>query len=65
MMRSAPVEVVRPEVWLMGANRRITMRKKRPAEDLAAKLHQMDFLVAQGTPLVDAIGSIGVTEGGS
>jgi hypothetical protein len=57
--------VVRPEVWLMGANRRITMRKKRPAEDMAAKLHQMDFLVAQGTPLVDAIGSIGVTEGGS
>jgi len=40
------------------------MRKKRPAEDMAAKLHQMDFLVAQGTPLVDATAPSGSLKAG-
>jgi hypothetical protein len=38
------------------------MRKKRHTpEEIVAKLRQVDGLVAQGTPVVDAIRSIGVT----
>src|SRR3954452_24005498 len=47
----------------MRANRRITMRTKRhPPEEIVAKLRQVDVLVAQGTPVADAIRAIGVTE---
>src|SRR3982751_1458889 len=43
--------------------RRITMRQKRhPPEEIISKLRQADVLVAQGTPVADAIRSIGVTE---
>jgi putative transposase len=39
------------------------MRKKRhPPEEIVAKLRQVDVLVAQGTPVADAIRAIGVTE---
>jgi putative transposase len=39
------------------------MRKKRHTpEEIVAKLRQVDVLVAQGTPVADAIRSIGVTE---
>src|SRR4051794_6054803 len=45
------------------SRRRITMRKKRhtPGE-IVTKLRQVDVLIAQGTPVADAIRSIGVTE---
>src|SRR4051812_36646904 len=47
----------------MRANRRITMRKKRHTpEEIVSKLRQVDGLVAQGTPVADAVRSIGVTE---
>ena len=39
------------------------MRKKRHTpEEIVAKLRQVDVLVAQGTPVADAIRTIGVTE---
>jgi len=39
------------------------MRKKRHKPDeIVAKRRQVDGLVAQGTPMADAIRSIGVTE---
>ena len=39
------------------------MRKKRHTpEEIVSKLRQVDVLVAQGTPVADAIRSIGVTE---
>ena len=39
------------------------MRKKRHTpEEIISKLRQVDVLVAQGTPVADAIRSIGVTE---
>ena len=57
-----PTGVVHPEVWLP-SRRRITMRKKRHTpEEIVAKLRQVDVLVAQGTPVADAIRAIGVTE---
>src|SRR3954465_5735736 len=45
------------------SRRRITMGKKRHTpEKTVAKLRQVDVLVAQGTPVADAIRAIGVTE---
>ncbi len=42
------------------------MRKKRQTpEENISKLRQVDLQVAQGTPVADAIRSIGVTEVGS
>ena len=39
------------------------MRKKRHTpEAIVSKLRQVDVLVAQGTPVADAIRAIGVTE---
>ena len=39
------------------------MRKKRPTPDeIVSKLRQVDVLVAQGTPVADAIRTIGITE---
>ena len=41
------------------------MRKKRHTpEEIVSKLRQVDVLVAQGTPVADAIRTIGVTEVG-
>ena len=41
------------------------MRQKRhPPEEIVSKLRQVDVLVSQGTPVADAIRSIGVTEVG-
>ena len=41
------------------------MRKKRHTpEEIVSKLRQVDVLVAQGTPVADAIRAIGVTEVG-
>src|SRR3954469_24937873 len=58
-----PVGVVRPEGWLLRANRRITMRQKRHTpEEIVSKLRQVDVLVAQGTPVADAVRTIGATE---
>jgi transposase-like protein len=37
-------------------------RKKRKPEEIVAKLRQVDVLTSQGTPIADAIRSIGVTE---
>src|SRR4051812_6444996 len=45
------------------SRRRITMPKKRHTpEEIVSKLRQVDVLVAQGTPVADAIRTIGVTE---
>src|SRR5215203_6339359 len=45
------------------SRRRITMRKKRHTpEEIVSKLRQVDVLVAQGTPVAEAIRAIGVTE---
>jgi transposase-like protein len=38
-------------------------RKRHKAEDIVAKLRQVDVLTAQGRPVADAIRSISVTEG--
>src|SRR5262245_15770032 len=40
---------------------RRTAKKHKP-EEIVAKLRQVDVLISQGTPIVDAIRSIGVTE---
>lgn len=37
-------------------------RKRHPAEEIVAKLRQVDVLTAQGRPVAEAIRSIGVTE---
>jgi putative transposase len=37
-------------------------RKRHKPEEIIAKLRQVDVLTAQGTPVVEAIRSIGVTE---
>ena len=37
-------------------------RKRHKAEEIVAKLRQVDVLVAQGQPVSEAIRSIGVTE---
>ena len=36
--------------------------KRHRPEDIEAKMRQVDVLVAQGTPVADAIRAIGVTE---
>ena len=37
-------------------------RKRHTAEEIVAKLRQVDVLIAQGHPVADAIRTIGVTE---
>ena len=37
-------------------------RKRHKAEEIVAKLRQVDVLIAQGRPVAEAIRSIGVTE---
>lgn len=37
-------------------------RKKHKAEEIVAKLRQVDVLTAQGRPMAEAVRSIGVTE---
>lgn len=37
-------------------------RKRRTAEEIVAKLRQVDVLTSQGQPVADAVRSIGVTE---
>ena len=37
-------------------------RKRRTAEEIVAKLRQVDVLMAQGKPVADAVRAIGVTE---
>jgi hypothetical protein len=39
-------------------------RKRHKPEEIIAKLRQVDVLTAQGTPVADAVRSIGVTEVG-
>ena len=39
-------------------------RKRHTPEEIVSKLRQVDVLVAQGTPVADAIRAIGVTEVG-
>ena len=38
------------------------MAKKHKPEEIVAKLRQVDVLTSQGTPIADAIRTIGVTE---
>ena len=42
--------------------RLIDGRKRHTAEEIVAKLRQVDVLMAQGQPVADAVRSIGVTE---
>jgi len=43
----------------------VTMgRKRHKAEEIVAKLRQVDVLTAQGQPVADAVRTIGVTEVG-
>ncbi len=37
-------------------------RKRRTAEEIVAKLRQVDVLMARGKPVADAVRAIGVTE---
>ena len=37
-------------------------RKRHTAEEIVAKLRQIDVLMAQGRPVADAVRAIGVTE---
>src|ERR687889_78589 len=37
-------------------------RKRHKPEEIVSKLRQVDVLIAQGTPVADAVRSIGVTE---
>ena len=37
-------------------------RKRHTAEEIVAKLRQVDMLMAQGKPVADAVRAIGVTE---
>ena len=37
-------------------------RKKHTAEEIVAKLRQVDVLIAQGRPVADAVRAISVTE---
>jgi putative transposase len=37
-------------------------RKRHTAEEIVAKLRQVDVLMAQGRPVADAVRTIGVTE---
>ncbi len=37
-------------------------RKRHSAEEIVAKLRQVDVLIAQGRPVADAVRTIGVTE---
>ena len=37
-------------------------RKRHTAEEIVAKLRQVDVLMAQGQPVADAVRAIGVTE---
>ena len=37
-------------------------RKRHTAEEIVAKLRQVDVLTAQGHPVADAVRTIGVTE---
>src|SRR6185436_10834293 len=39
-----------------------SMAKRHTAEEIVAKLRQVDVLMAQGRPVADAVRSIGVTE---
>ena len=39
-------------------------RKRHKPEEIVSKLRQVDVLIAQGTPVADAVRSIGVTEVG-
>jgi putative transposase len=43
-------------------SRRTAMAKKHKPEEIVAKLRQVDVLTSQGTPIADAVRSIGVTE---
>ena len=38
------------------------MAKKHKPEEIVAKLRQVDVMTSQGTPIADAVRSIGVTE---
>ncbi len=55
--------MILPEVWLLSLMEESEMpRKKYKAEEIVAKLRQVDVLTAQGRPVAEAVRSIGVTE---
>ena len=54
--------MVHPEVWLQPKEDHDAGKKRHTPEEIVSKLRQVDVLVAQGTPVVDAVRTIGVTE---
>jgi transposase-like protein len=54
--------VVLLEVWLLSLMEDVMQRKRHKAEEIVAKLRQVEVLTAQGKPVAEAIRSIGVTE---
>ena len=57
------IEVVRPEVCLFGSTENGSdAEEETQAQEIIAKLRQMDVLTSQGESVSDAVRSIGVTE---
>jgi hypothetical protein len=55
--------MVLPDVWLLSHLEDVrTSKKRHTAEEIVAKLRQVDVLTAQGRPVAEAVRSIGVTE---
>ena len=54
--------MVLPEVWLWTEEEDHDGRKRHKAEEIVAKLRQVEVLTAQGKPVAEAVRSIGVTE---
>src|ERR1700716_415060 len=54
--------MVRPEVCLLTWRRTAMPRKRHKAEEIVAKLRQVDVLVSQGQSVADAVRQISVTE---
>ena len=60
---SAPTEVVLFEVWERPIWKDTQMPRKRPtAEEIVAKLRQVDVLTSQGKTVAEAVRAIAVTE---
>ena len=60
---ASPHDVILPEVWLLSLmEERGIPRKKHKAEEIVAKLRQVEVLTSQGRPVAEAVRSIGVTE---
>jgi hypothetical protein len=55
-----PCEVVRPELWFLLTRRTAMPRKSYMAEEIVAKLRQVDVVTSQGRSAAEAVRWIGV-----